>query len=192
MSTIPASAIVRVIPSVLSAGGRALDTIGVFLTTSSRVPINTVQDFANEIDVANFFGPASNEAALATVYFNGFDNSYIKPAQLDFAQYNTTAVGAYLRSGAVDEMTIAQLQAVPVGAIVIPINGANITAAAVNLSTATSFSLAAGIIQGSFNEIQATASGNTISSTTLTLGGTITGTWAPGQTVVGTSVTTGT
>jgi hypothetical protein len=191
MSTIPASAVVNVTPSVLSAGGRALDIIGLLLTTSARVPIGTVQDFGNQLDVANFFGPASTEAALAEVYFNGFDNSYIKPALVKFTQYNTAAVPAYMRSGAIDALTLTQLKAIPIGSLTLPIDGANITAGSVNLSTATSFSNAAQIIQSSFTQVQATATANTIAGTTLTLGGTITGTWAPGQMVTGTNVTAG-
>ena len=191
MSTIPASQIVNVIPSVLPAGGNAVDLVAVMLTTSALVPIGAVQPFASAKDVKNYFGSNSTEGSLATIYFLGPDDSQAKPAKVYFAQYPTADVPAWLR-GAPFGLTLAELQALPAGTLTIPINGANITAASVNLSTATSFSNAASIIQAAFTATQATAAGNTIAGTTLTLGGTITGTWAPGQTVVGVGVTAGT
>lgn len=192
MSTIPASQIVQVTPGVLSAGGRALDIVSILLTTSSRVPIGAVQPFATAQDVIDYFGPNSTEAALATIYFNGFDNSNVKPSLVYFTQYPADAVTAYLRSGDVAGYTLSQLQAIPTGTLTVPIDGVNIVAASVNLSAVTSFSNAAATIQAAFTATQATATSNTTSGTTLTLGGTITGTWAPGQTVVGVGVPAGT
>lgn len=193
MATIPASQIVAVTPSVLNAGGRALDVIGVMLTDSKAVPVGTVQRFATALDVKNYFGAQSVEGALATIYFNGYDNSFIKPGLLKFTQYPTADVAAYLRGGTFT-LTLAQLQALAVGTISIPINGVAIIAAAVDLSTATSFSNAAQIIQAAFaaRTPDATAAGNTISGTSMTLGGAITGVWAPGQMVTGTDVPAGT
>lgn len=69
MSTIPASEIVSVIPSVLPTGGDALDVVGMVLTTSTRVPIGTVQQFDSPAAVASYFGPTSHQAAFAAVYF---------------------------------------------------------------------------------------------------------------------------
>lgn len=192
MSTIPASAIVQVTPSVLDAGGSALDIIGLLLTTSTRVPINQVQEFGNATDVGNYFGLNSTEFALSEIYFDGYDNSFLKPSKILFAQYPTAAVSAYLRSGKFNSLTLAQIQALAVGTITIPINGANISAASVDLSASTSYSDAAARIQAAFTATQATATLNTISGTTLTLGGTITGAWAPGQTVLGVGVTANT
>lgn len=191
MSTIPASQIVQVNPSVLAAGGRALDIIAIMLTNSTRVPIGTVQPFATALDVTNYFGAGSTEGALATVYFNGFDNSNIQPARVYFTQYPDAPVAAYLRGGNISGYTLVQLQAIAIGTIAMSINGATITAASIDLSTAISFTNAATIIKAAFTQTQATASLNTISGTTLTLGGTITGVWAAGQTVVGTGVTAG-
>ena len=150
MSTIPATSIVRVTPSVLAAGGRALDLIGLLLTTSDRVPIGAVQPFSNQIDVANYFGDTSTEAALAEVYFQAFDNSNIKPARILFSQYNTASVAAYMRGGPVDSLTLAQLVALPIGSLTLTVNGSAYTAASVNLGSAVSFSSAATIIQTAF------------------------------------------
>ena len=149
MSTIPASAIVQVTPGVLSAGGRGLDIVGMLLTTSARVPIGSVQPFSNATDVATYFGLGSNEAALADVYFAGFDNSNLLPQNILFTQYPTASVAAYLR-GAPLGITLTQLKALATGTLVITCNGSAYTAASVNLSTATSFSNAATIIQTAF------------------------------------------
>jgi len=150
VSTIPASAIVAITPSVLAAGGRALDIIGLLLTTSARVPIGTVQPFSNQVDVANYFGASSTEASMAAVYFQGFTRSNVKPSKVYLAQYPTASVAAFLRGGEIDVLTIAELQAIAVGALTLTCNGSAYTAAAVNLSTASSFSNAADLIQTAF------------------------------------------
>ena len=93
-ASIPASAIVSVIPNVLAAGGTGLDLSGLLLTRNTRVPGGTVQAFTTAAAVTAFFGAGSVEAVKATVYFSGFDNSNIKPAQLLFAQYPATSVPA--------------------------------------------------------------------------------------------------
>src|SRR5690242_12650604 len=101
MATIPARDIVQVNPGVLPAGGSALDMIGLFLTSSTRPPIGQILAFASATDVSTYFGPSSTEASLATIYFNGFDNSHKKPGSLLFAQYNSGSVDAFLRGGSV-------------------------------------------------------------------------------------------
>jgi hypothetical protein len=150
MTTIPASAIVRVTPSVLEAGGRALDIIGLLLTNSTRVPIGAIQPFSNANDVSDYFGPTSAEASLGAIYFQGFTNSNTKPSRILFTQYPTASVAAYLRGGEIDTLTITELQNIPVGNIGLTVNGSLYTAGAVNLSTATSFSSAASIINTAF------------------------------------------
>src|SRR5438876_552648 len=99
MSTIPASDLVAVSPSVLGAGGSALDVIGLLLTTSSRVPIGAARRFSGRSAVADYFGASSPEAAIAATYFAGFDGSSKKPAAMLAAQYNQAAVAAFLRGG---------------------------------------------------------------------------------------------
>ena len=64
MSTIPADLFVSATPSVLAAGGSALDLNGLVLTTSTRVPIGTVMSFPDGTSVANFFGGGSKEDDL--------------------------------------------------------------------------------------------------------------------------------
>lgn len=189
--TIPASEIVQVTPNVLSAGGRALDILGLMLTENDQVPIGTVQPFSTAADVSDYFGASSSEYALALIYFNGFENSNTKPTSLLFAQYNSAAVAGWLRGGAVSGMTLAQLQDIAIGTLTMVIGGASAVGASIDLSGATSFSNAATIIQAAFDAVSASCDAGTIAGTTLTVAGAITGTFAPGQTIAGTDVTAG-
>src|SRR5215472_16015957 len=102
MTTIPASQLVQVNPSVISVGGAAVNITGLMLTSSTRVPMKsgvvpTVAQFASAAAVSAYFGPASNEAAKASIYFQGNDISTRKPALLKFAQYPLDAVSAFVR-----------------------------------------------------------------------------------------------
>lgn len=149
MQSIPASAIVSVLPSVLSAGGQALDLSGLCLTTSIRTPIGSVQSFASAASVASYFGSSSAEAAAAAVYFNGFDGGTVRPGAMLFAQYPSAAVGGYLRGASLAAMTLTQLQALT-GTLTITVNGSVKTSSTITLSGATSFSNAATIIAAAF------------------------------------------
>src|ERR1700751_4715599 len=108
----PASQIADVTPNVLAAGGSALDLIGLVLTTSTRPPIGAAPSFPDAASVGEYFGLSSHEKAVADVYFGGFDNSNKKPASVLFAQYNQTAVAAYVRGAPVSSLTLTQLQAI--------------------------------------------------------------------------------
>jgi hypothetical protein len=192
MSTIPASIDVNVTPSVISAGGSALDLNGLFLTTSARVSIGTVQSFANAGEVESFFGGTSQEAAKAIVYFAGFDNSDVKPGAILFAQYPVQAVPAYLRSGNLAALTLAELQAIN-GFLSVTIDGA-VKAGNVNLSGATSFSAAAQIIQTDLN-IQGPQQGQvtaTIAGQVMTVTAVESGAVQIGQEITGVGVAAGT
>jgi hypothetical protein len=146
MPSIPASYVASVIPSVLSAGGTALDLNGLVLTNSTRVPLGNPRGFSNAIDVGAFFGAASNEYSFASRYFLGWDNSTKKPGMLIFAQYPVASVAGYLRGGSLASLTLAQLQALT-GSLVVVIDGTTASAGSLNFSTANSFSAAAALIQ---------------------------------------------
>ena len=93
-NTIPASEIVSVQPNVLAAGGIGLNLTAVIVTESTRAPIGEVVSFARASDVAAYFGPASVQAAMSAVYFQGFSTSTVKPGSLGFWQYTPAAVAA--------------------------------------------------------------------------------------------------
>jgi hypothetical protein len=141
--TIPASAIVRVSPGVISAGGSPLSLNGLILTTSTRTPIGAVVPFSSADSVSAYFGPTSTEAALAAVYFSGFDNATQSPGKLYFAQYvQTTPVAAYVRGTSLAAMALNTLKTVS-GSLTVTIDGVAKTAASLNLTAVTSFSAGA-------------------------------------------------
>lgn len=209
--SIPASQIVQVSPNVLSAGGTALDVVGMVLSTSNRVPIGSVQSFAEPEDVATYFGANSVEAAIAAIYFAGYVGQTESPDAILFAQYNQAAVSAYLRGGNISQLTLGQLQQLN-GTLNVVMDGYAHVAGTINLSTATSFSSAATIMQTAFaaNVVTvaaytasvgaiATGSGTgtnlTLSATTglVSIGDKVTGTGVPANTTIvsQTSGTTG-
>lgn len=150
MSTIPASNIVNVLPSVLSAGGTGLNGVGLILNNGTRVPAGTVAAFSGPAAVSAYFGPASKHYAESLVYFTGFNGATIQPSTLLYAEYNQTPVPAYIRGGSLSGMTLAQLQAIS-GTLNITIDGFAHNASALNLSAASSFSNGASIIQTAIN-----------------------------------------
>lgn len=146
---IPASDIVTVNPGVIDSGGNPLALNGVILSQSDYIPTNSVQSFASPGAVSDYFGPSSTEYALAQTYFLGFDNSTIKPGRLFFAPYVETARAAWLQSGALTGMTLAQLQALS-GVLTITVDGVAKTSSTINLATSTSFTDAADDIAAGF------------------------------------------
>lgn len=204
MATIPASNIVSVLPSVLNAGGSALDLIGLMVTQSTRAPIGAPLAFPTASSVGTYFGLSSTEYARAQTYFLGFDNSTKKPASLLIAQYPSASVAAYLRGGPVNSLTLAQVQAIT-GTLTVIVDGYTHNASALNLSGATSYTAAASLIQSGLNASQPVAAsvtgaiaastsavtgsiaGNVLTVTTVT-----SGTLVPGTVLTGTGVAAGT
>ncbi|WP_321905126.1 DUF3383 family protein [Paraburkholderia tropica] len=193
MASIPASAIVSVIPGVISAGGSALDLSGMFLTTNTLIPTGTALSFASSASVSSYFGATSAEAAAAAIYFAGFTNSNVLPAAMLFYQYPTAAVPAYLRGGNVSALTLTQLQALS-GTLAVVMDGYAYSAASINLSSATSFSSAATLIATGLNATKPTAGVVTgsITATTLTVTAVTSGALQVGTVLSGTGVTAGT
>lgn len=150
MNTVPASYFAGVTPNVLAAGGNGLDLIGLILTTNTRTPIGAIPSFPSSLAVSEYFGATSLEYTLAQKYFSGFDNSNVKPGAVLFAQYPEAGVSAYLRGGSLSALTLTQLKAIPASEMIITSDGVAETSSSINLSTATSFSDAASIIEAAF------------------------------------------
>lgn len=143
--TIPVSQIVTVNPAVVGAGGNPLSLNAIMIDQSLTVPVSTLLSFASADDVSDYFGSTSTQAALATNYFLGFDNSTKKPGTLFFAGYALLARAAWLRGQSLAGVTLAQIQAIA-GTLSVTIDGVVKTAASLNLSAATSFTNAAALI----------------------------------------------
>lgn len=192
-NSIPASQLVRVTPSVLSAGGQALDLNSIFLSQDAAVPVGQVISFPTAAAVSAFFGASSDEATLAAVYFAGFEGATILPSNLYFARWTDASVAAYLRSGSLASVTLAQLQAFS-GTVIVPINGKTVTSANINLSSATSFTNAAALIQTGLQTTGNVFSGTATTAdtdTTLTINSTVSGELHVGDEIVGTNIPLG-
>lgn len=192
MSTIPANLFVNVDPSVLAAGGSALDLNGLVLTRNTRAPIGSVLSFASTALVQDFFGGTSHEASIAGTYFAGFDTSNVKPAAILFAQYPLDDVGAYLRGGNISGLTLTQLQALS-GPLSVTIDSV-VKSGTVALSGATSFTNAADIIADtlSIEGAQVAAFTGALAAGVMTVSAMTSGALAVGDTVDGAGVTPGT
>jgi hypothetical protein len=207
MSTIPASTIVSVVPSVLAAGGTGLTGTGLMLTRNTRVPVGTVANFANQAAVSAFFGASDALTAEAGIYFAGFTGASIQPSSLLMAQFPATAVAAYLRGGNISGLSLPQLQAIN-GTLTAVFEGYS-RSGNVNLAAATSFSNAATLIQTALNSAlpseasvtgtiaAQTASfvgsiaGNVLSVTQVTAGPIVTGGALSGSSVAANTTVTG-
>jgi len=182
-ATIPFSEVVNVVPSVLSAGGIAVDLNMVMLTQNSLVPYGTVLDFANAQDVAAYCGSTSEEATLAPYYFKGFSIATTTPGALLMVRYPETAIASFLVSGSLASLSLTQLQALS-GTLILTVNGTQYTSSTITLSTATSFSNAATIIQAAFTSPPFTVTFNSVKNafifTDSTTGAASTMTYATG------------
>ncbi|CAG4887981.1 DUF3383 domain-containing protein [Paraburkholderia saeva] len=189
--SIPASLIANAIPSVISAGGSALDLIGIMLTNSARVPNGSVPRFPTPDAVIAYFGDGTPEANLAAVYFNGFNNSTKKPGSLGFMRYATAPTAAWMRGGSLASMTLTQLQALS-GILTLTVDGVVKTSTSISLSAATSFSNAATIIAAAFTSGPTVAFDSQSSAflfTSQTTGATSTISFASGTLAAGLSLT---
>lgn len=191
--SIPASQIVSVVPSVLSAGGNALDLNGLMLTDDDRAPVGTVLDFSDGSEVVDYFGSGSQMDALGSIYFLGFDNSLVKPGRLIVSRYARAAASAWLRGGDVSDLSLATLQAIN-AAMSVVVDGVT-RSGTVNLASAVSFSTAALLIANQLsiaNQITAASITGAIAGGTLTVSGVSSGSLEVGMVLSGTGLTSGT
>lgn len=143
--TIPASNIVSVNPSVLSAGGNPLALNGLVLSQSAELPVGPPTSFPSAAAVASYFGGSSLEAQMAATYFGGFVGGTQLPGAMLFYRYANVALGAFLR-GATNTATLAQIQAITAGTLSVTVDGTLKTSSTINLAAATSFANAAALI----------------------------------------------
>lgn len=179
-NSIPASQLVQVQPGVLGTGGTPLSLNAVFLTKTRTIPVGTVQPFPTLASVQAFFGPNSQEAADAAIYFLGFDNSHIKPASLLFSQFVDVAVSAYLRGGTFG-LTLAQVQAIQNS-----VNTASIATTTMTVTVASSGTVTPGML---LTGTGVTAGTRVVAQLTGTTGGVGTYSVSISQTVSSTTIT---
>lgn len=198
MTSIPASADVGVQPGVLSAGGSPLSLNAILATQSTRPPIGSrgpiPVSFPNAAAVGAYFGLNSVEYTLALVYFSGFTNCTALPGKMFVAQYTESAVGGYLRSGSWLNAALTTLQALS-GVLTLAIDGMTVVSSNVNLSSASSFSNAAALIQAGLQAVGGIWSGTATlvdSSEVMTVVSTVSGQLYIGAPVTGVDIPVGT
>lgn len=158
---ISASKIVNVIPRVLAGSGEDLVFNGLILTDAATLLTDLPTPFATAAEVGAYFGERSPEAALAQVYFAGFNNSRIKPTALYFYQRVTEKRGAYVRGGRLADRaeTLAALQRETAATFALFIGSRNVNLTAVDFSRINSLTEAADLLQ---DKINAAAAGDAL------------------------------
>lgn len=145
-TSIPLSTLIGIAPNVLGPGGNPFALNGVMGDQDPSIPIGVAQGFPNLAAVQAWYGVNSTQAALAAIYFNGFTGATLLPGNLFFMQYNVAAVAGYLRGASLAAVSLNTIKALA-GTMTVSIDGVSTVTAAINLSSATSFSNAAALIQ---------------------------------------------
>lgn len=149
---IPASQIVQVNPRLLQPGGVDLEFNGLFLTRETSIPTDQlVLPFADPDGVGAYFGLESEEYRLASIYFLGYANSFIKPRALYFARRIDEAAPPFLRGGSL-ATDVAGIKAVAAGSLTLTLGADTATLSNLNFTTITAYSDAAGVIQTALRE----------------------------------------
>lgn len=138
--SIPAKYLVAVTPRTITAGVSGLETNGMVLTKSERIPADQpALIFTSASTVSDYFGPEADETMFAQQYFTGLTNSQRAPKRLIFGRRVDAEAAAWIRGGATGAK-LADLKAVKNGDFTIKINGSEKTVSSVDLSSATSLS----------------------------------------------------
>jgi len=145
--TIPASYIVAINPRLIPAGGTDLEFNGLFLTENAMIPADApLMAFTSAETVSAFFGETSDEYAVASLYFLGYNNSFSKPRRLMFGRRVDSAVGAWVR-GAKFTGTLSDFAAMASGTLNITINETEIALTSLDFTSVTSYSAAATVLE---------------------------------------------
>lgn len=142
--------ILPIISNVVDTSTSGIDLVGTLLSKNALIPFNTTQkvlSFTSSTLVGDFFGTTSDEYTFATKYFNSWDNSTSKPKFLNVARYVDVNIAPYTRGGIVGIDQLATLKTITTGTLALKFNGTTTNITAIDLSTATSLSNAASLIQ---------------------------------------------
>ena len=141
---IPARQIVDVSPRVINAGVPDIAMSGLLLTKNALC-LYPDMTFASANAVGNYFGMDSNEYKAAAKYFQSYDNSFKKPANLKFGKRIDSALAGSLIGGGA--ASLATLKTITAGTFKISINGTDVTVSSLDLSACASMSAVATALQ---------------------------------------------
>lgn len=142
--------IISITNAVIDVSTTGLDLVTTVLTKNQLIPNNTTQSvlpFTSAELVGEYFGLTSDEYKFATSYFKGYDNSPSKPRFIRFARYIDTALAPYIRGGMVGIDKLSALKAVTAGSLALLFDGATVNVTNIDLSSATSLSNVASLLQ---------------------------------------------
>lgn len=131
-------------------GGRSAaarkDLILRLLTTNALFPVNTVLEFPDSPDVANYAGTASDEAIIASAYFGWVSKQVNTPRKISIMRYSLTATAPFIRSTAT-LATVAQFAAVTEGSMTLSMGGTSYEITNVSFSGATTYATISNTLQ---------------------------------------------
>lgn len=145
-----AISITRFVDITSGVGGaaqvQARNLIARIFTSNPLVPTQAVVEMTTIQDVADYFGTSSEEYARAAFYFGYVSKTATSPNRISFASYQSSALAARVY-GKRNPSTLATLQGVVSGQMIVTIGAQSITLAAINLSTAVDLAGVASIVQ---------------------------------------------
>ncbi len=152
--SIPINYIVNVKPRVLSSGVKGLNFNGLFLTKSNVVPTNTLLNFGNATEVADYFGYESQEYKASLAYFNGYTNSFGKPKGCFFFRHVYKDAPAFVRGApCVDPAALlSDLTKVTSGSFDLRLGPDTLTIDGIDFSNSKSLSECAQYLQDCIND----------------------------------------
>lgn len=157
MAAISLDKLISITNAVIDVSTTGLDLVTTVLTKNQLIPNNTTQSvlpFTSAELIGDYFGLTSDEYKFAESYFKSYDNSPSKPRFIRFARYIDTAVAPYIRGGIVGIDKLSALKAITAGTLALLFDGATVTVTTIDLSSATSLSNVATLLQA---EIRQTA-----------------------------------
>lgn len=127
-------------------------------TTNPLFAANTVYEFAQPSDVANFAGATSAEALFASEYFGWVSKRATQAKKISFMRYSFEALAPYMYSTS-PLTALATLKTVTAGSMVVNLGGTSYTISNIDLSAVTSYADVASAIQ---TAIRANTEGGTL------------------------------
>lgn len=140
-----------------AAAGRK-DLILRLFTENELFPTDTVLEFTSSPDVSNFAGATSDEAIIASGYFDWVSKQVNQAKKISFMRYAKNATAPYLRS-TTDLPSLSVLKGITDGAVKLSMGGVSYEVNSLDFSTITSYTDAAALLQA---KVQANTAGDTL------------------------------
>jgi len=128
------------------AGVRERELITRIFTINPMLPPSTIAEMTSASDVATYFGSTSEEYKRAAFYFGWVSKTIKRPPKISFARWADTASAARIY-GKVADYALGAFTGITAGTFGLTLAGTTQTVGPVNLSTATSLSDVATLIQ---------------------------------------------